>query len=89
MCSSCFRAIPVPNTCYKIPVTTKIIDNFRFGGFLPFLASAIVVGTGNIYAGLYYPIGVAVMTLIIGVFLLPETKGRITDDFTETAGADD
>ncbi len=59
------------------------IGNGWFGGFLPFLASAIVVATGNIYAGLYYPIGVAVMTLIVGVFLLPETKGRITDDFTD------
>ena len=65
------------------------LGNGWFGGFLPFLAAAIVVGTGNIYAGLYYPIGVAVMTLIVGVFLLPETKGRITDDFTEAAGADD
>ena len=65
------------------------LGNGWFGGFLPFLAAAIVVGTGNIYAGLYYPIGIAVMTLIIGVFFLPETKGRITDDFTEAAGADD
>lgn len=65
------------------------IGNGWFGGFLPYLASAIVVTTGNIYAGLYYPIVIAVMTLIIGAFLLPETKGRITDDFTEAPGAHD
>ncbi len=65
------------------------LGNGWFGGFLPFLASAIVVGTGNIYAGLYYPIAVAVMTLVLGIFLLPETKGRITDDFTDAAGTGD
>ena len=59
------------------------LGNGWFGGFLPFLAAAIVVATGNIYAGLYYPIAIAVMTLVIGAFLLPETKGRITDDFTD------
>lgn len=63
------------------------LGNGWFGGFLPYLASAIVVGTGNIYAGLYYPIVVAVVTLVIGAILLPETKGRITDDFTDAAGA--
>ncbi|CAA9557869.1 MAG: Uncharacterized MFS-type transporter [uncultured Truepera sp.] len=65
------------------------IGNGWFGGFLPYLASAIVVATGNIYAGLYYPIVIAVMTLIVGTFLLPETKGRITDDFTDATGAHD
>ena len=59
------------------------LGNGWFGGFLPFLAAAIVVATGNIYAGLYYPIAIAVMTLIVGAILLPETKGRITDDFTD------
>ena len=39
------------------------IGNGWFGGMLPLLATAVVAATGNIYAGLWYPIGVAVMTL--------------------------
>ena len=46
-----------------------------FGGMLPLLATAIVAATGNIYNGLWYPIGVAVMTLIIGLVFLRDTKG--------------
>jgi hypothetical protein len=42
---------------------------------LPLLATAIVAATGDIYAGLWYPIGVAVMTLIIGVVFLRDTLG--------------
>jgi hypothetical protein len=34
-----------------------------------------VATTGDIYAGLWYPIGVAVMTLIIGTIFLKDTKG--------------
>jgi MFS family permease len=51
------------------------IGNGWFGGMLPLLATAIVAATGNIYAGLWYPIGVAVMTLIIGGFFLRDTRG--------------
>lgn len=47
-----------------------------FGGFLPPVAFAIVAATGNIYSGLWYPLIGAVVTLICGVLLLPETKGR-------------
>jgi secondary thiamine-phosphate synthase enzyme len=35
---------------------------------------AIVAATGNIYSGLWYPVGVAIMSLIIGFLFLPETK---------------
>jgi hypothetical protein len=52
------------------------IGNGWFGGMLPLLATAVVAWTGNIYAGLYYPIGVAIMTLIIGTLFLRETKDR-------------
>ena len=51
------------------------IGNGWFGGMLPLLATAIVAATGNIYNGLWYPIGVAVMTLIIGGIFLKDTKG--------------
>ena len=46
------------------------------GGFLPATAFAIVAATGDIYAGLWYPVGFATLTTIIGVLLLPETRGR-------------
>ena len=52
------------------------IGNGWFGGMLPLLATAIVAATGDIYAGLWYPIGVAVMTLVIGAIFLRDTQGR-------------
>ena len=54
------------------------IGNGWFGGMLPLLATAIVAATGNIYAGLWYPIGVAVMTLIIGALFLRTPKASIS-----------
>jgi hypothetical protein len=51
------------------------IGNGWFGGMLPLLATAVVAATGNIYSGLWYPIGVAVMTLVIGLLFLRDTKG--------------
>ena len=51
------------------------IGNGWFGGMLPLLATAVVAATGNIYAGLWYPLGVAVMTLIVGSLFLRDTKG--------------
>lgn len=56
------------------------IGNGWFGGLLPFLATAFVAATGNIYAGLWYPIIVAVMTLIIGALFL---RDRMDRDITE------
>ncbi|MDC7788877.1 MFS transporter [Rhodoplanes sp. TEM] len=50
------------------------IGNGWFGGMLPLLATAIVASTGDIYAGLWYPIGVAGMTVLIGAVFLRETK---------------
>src|SRR5690606_22366371 len=50
------------------------IGNGWFGGFLPVTSFAIVAATGNIYNGLWYPIGVAVMSLVIGTLFLRETK---------------
>ncbi len=50
------------------------IGNGWFGGFLPLIAASIVVFTGDIYAGLWYPIGIAAMSFIIGLLFLPETK---------------
>jgi hypothetical protein len=50
------------------------IGNGWFGGFLPPIAFAIVAKTGNIYSGLWYPVIVAVMSLIIGSLFVKETK---------------
>ena len=52
------------------------IGNGWFGGMLPLTATAMVAATGDIYYGLWYPIVVAVMTLIIGTLFLTETKER-------------
>jgi MFS family permease len=50
------------------------IGNGWFGGMLPLLATAIVASYGNIYAGLWYPIVVALITAVIGFVFLKETK---------------
>jgi MFS family permease len=52
------------------------IGNGWFGGFLPLIAASIVVFTGDIYAGLWFPIIVAAVSFVIGVIVLPETKDR-------------
>jgi MFS family permease len=46
------------------------------GGFLPFVASALVVYYGNIFAGLWYPVVIALATAVVGMIVLPETKDR-------------
>src|SRR5712672_1214867 len=51
------------------------IGNGWFGGILPLLATALVAAYGNIYAGLWYPIIVAVMTVIVGLVFLRDTRG--------------
>jgi MFS family permease len=55
------------------------IGNGWFGGFLPTTAFAMVAATGDIYYGLWYPIVVAGITLVIGIFFLPETVKRKLD----------
>ena len=50
------------------------IGNGWFGGLLPATAFAIVASTGDIYAGLWYPIIFASITAVVGFFFLPETK---------------
>jgi MFS family permease len=49
------------------------IGNGVFGGLLPVIGLSIVAQTGNIYAGLYYPIIVAAVTFVTGSLLLKET----------------
>jgi len=57
------------------------IGNGVFGGLLPLIGLSIVARTGNIYAGLYYPIGVAALTFVVGSWFLKEThQHKIWDE---------
>ncbi len=51
------------------------VGNGWFGGFLPTTAFAMVAASGNIYFGLWYPVAIAVMTLVVGALFLKETRG--------------
>jgi MFS family permease len=52
------------------------IGNGWFGGLLPATSFAMVASSGDIYYGLWYPIGFALMTVIIGLLFVPETHKR-------------
>ncbi|HEY1676472.1 MAG TPA: MFS transporter [Candidatus Sulfotelmatobacter sp.] len=52
------------------------IGNGVFGGLLPLIGLWSCAATGNIYAGLYYPMIVAGMTFVVGSLLLKETSGH-------------
>jgi MFS family permease len=55
------------------------IGNGWFGGFLPTIAFALVAATGDITYGLWYPIAVAGLTVVVGLLFLPETFRRDID----------
>jgi MFS family permease len=55
------------------------IGNDWFGGVLPTTAFAMVAATGDIYYGLWYPIVVAALTVVVGLFFLPETSRHDID----------
>jgi hypothetical protein len=66
------------------------IGNGVFGGLLPLIGLWSVAASGNIYAGLYYPMIVAGVTFIVGSLLLKETHGnRIWDEAGGRASAAD
>ncbi|MBL8019161.1 MAG: MHS family MFS transporter [Leptospirales bacterium] len=50
------------------------VGNGVFGGLVPFIATALVASTGNPYAGLFYPIGIALLTFIIGSLFIRDTR---------------
>jgi MFS family permease len=52
------------------------IGNGWFGGFVPLIATSVVVATGNIYAGLYYPMAIAGLAFVVGALFVPETFRR-------------
>ena len=60
------------------------IGNGVFGGLLPVIGLTVVAQTGNIYAGLYYPMIVASITFVVGAIFLRETHGhKIWDEMKE------
>ena len=61
------------------------IGNGVFGGLLPLIGLAVVAQTGNIYAGLYYPIAIAGITFIVGSLLLKETHSVLIWKELETS----
>ncbi len=60
------------------------IGNGVFGGLLPLIGVSIIAQTGNIYAGLYYPMAIAAITFVVGSIYLKETHGhRIWEEVSE------
>ncbi|WP_309645634.1 MFS transporter [Phenylobacterium sp.] len=55
------------------------IGNGWFGGFLPTTAFAMVAATGNIYFGLWYPVVIALFTVVVGAFFVKEMRGANVD----------
>ncbi|MGV2186469.1 MHS family MFS transporter [Agrobacterium rhizogenes] len=51
------------------------IGNGWFGGLLPATVFAMSAAKGDIYYGLWYPIAIAAMTLVIGLIFIRDTKG--------------
>jgi len=57
------------------------IGNGVFGGMVPFIGQLLIERTGNAFAGLWYPMAVCVMTLVVGVLFLRERRNvRILDE---------
>ena len=56
------------------------IGNGWFGGMLPLLATAMVAASGNIYQGLWYPIVVALMSVVVGLLFLRQKHTRAIED---------
>jgi MFS family permease len=57
------------------------IGNGWFGGLMPATAFAMIAQTGDVFYGLWYPIVVACMTIVIGILFVPENKDK--DIFAE------
>ena len=72
-CGILDRSVPreIKYTSLSLPYH---IGNGVFGGLLPLIGLSVIAQTGNIYAGLYYPIAVASITFIVGSLLLKETR---------------
>ena len=64
------------------------VGNGVFGGMLPLIGLSLCAATGNIYAGLYYPMLIAGVALIIGTLYLPQTHTvRMWDEIDASTSA--
>jgi hypothetical protein len=63
------------------------IGNGVFGGLVPLIGLSVIAATGNIYAGLYYPMAIAAMTFVVGSIALRETHGTRIWQEVETGAA--
>ncbi len=52
------------------------IGNGWFGGLLPSISFALVAQKGNIYSGLWYPVIIALVTFVIGMLFVKETRNN-------------
>ncbi|MGH8131432.1 MAG: MFS transporter, partial [Steroidobacteraceae bacterium] len=80
MCLGCYSALLVElfptRIRYSALSLPQNVGNGWFGGLLPAVAFAIFAATGNIYAGLWYPVIIAAACAVVGALALPETRGR-------------
>lgn len=66
-----------PATRYSSLSISYHLGTGYFGGGMLYVSTLVASQTGDIYAGLYYPLGIIFMSLVIGYFFLPETSGRV------------
>jgi len=64
---------------YSAVSVAQNVGNGWFGGLLPAIAFTIVAATGNVFAGLWYPVLVSAACFLIALVALPETRGRSID----------
>jgi MFS family permease len=55
------------------------IGNGVFGGLTPLIAESLVVKTNNMFAGLYYPIGVALITVVVGMVFIKKREREVEE----------
>lgn len=64
---------------YSAVSVAQNVGNGWFGGLLPAIAFTIVAATGDIFAGLWYPVAICAIAFCVAVVALPETRGRPID----------
>jgi MFS family permease len=80
------ESFPIAGRYTSLSLTHQM-GNGVFGGLLPIISLWLVAATGNIYAGLYYPVAVALLTFIVGAGFLKETKHpRMSDEQERRTG---
>jgi MFS family permease len=82
-CSGAYAALLVELFPARIRYTAlsfpQNFGNGWFGGLLPAITFAIVAATGDPFAGLWYPVGLAALCFVVGAIAIPETRGRPVD----------